>query len=114
MQVGEHLGDVGVEVVALSGESLDVAAGAEHLAGAGDEDGADVGIDVAAEGGVRELGGELGGHGVGGVGAVEGDGGDVVADVEEQVRILHVRAPPGTECAYLGPPPKATSPILPG
>ena len=55
---------------------LDVAAGAEGAAGAGDDDGADAGLGVERAEGVAELGVDLEGERVEPLGAVEGDGRD--------------------------------------
>ena len=78
-----------VEDVDLGRVGLQVGAGAERAAAAGEDDRADLGIGLALGGGALEVEVHVAGEGVQPVGPVERDPGDAVAPFELQRRVGH-------------------------
>jgi hypothetical protein len=68
----------------LRSESFEIAASAEHLAGATQHHGSNIGIVGASPGRVTKLGCEFEIDSIGGVGTVESDVRDVIAKIENQ------------------------------
>ena len=82
LEVGERA-DAGFEVGLDAGAVLEVAAGAEQSAGAGEDDDAGVAVGGGGFEGLAEFAEERSVEGVEALGAVEGDGGDLVFEFVE-------------------------------
>src|SRR5262249_28526196 len=89
VQVGRELLDVGADAAERVHEVLHVAARTEGATGAGDHDAAHVGILVQLELCLEQAATESQVERVVGVGAIEGEGGDVILPLHGQVLIRH-------------------------